>query len=69
MFIQDALHELIRGRTVIAIAHRLSTIREMDRIIVIENGKIAAMGSHKTLLRQTGIYRKLWEIQAGNFMA
>ncbi len=69
MFIQDALHELIRGRTVIAIAHRLSTIREMDRIIVIENGKIAAMGSHKKLLRQAGIYRKLWNIQAGNFMA
>lgn len=69
MFIQEALHELIRGRTVIAIAHRLSTIREMDRIIVIKDGKIAAVGSHKTLLRQTGIYRKLWEIQAGNFMA
>ncbi len=67
--IQDALHELMREKTVIAIAHRLSTIREMDRIIVIDGGAIVAEGTHESLLRQGGIYQKLWEIQAGNFMA
>ncbi len=67
--IQGALQELMRGRTVIAIAHRLSTIRQMDRIIVLEEGGIAAMGTHEELLRRRGTYRKLWEIQAGKFLA
>lgn len=66
--IQDALHELMKEKTVIAIAHRLSTIKEMDRIIVIENGAIAAEGTHETLIGQEGIYRKLWDIQAGKFI-
>ncbi len=68
MLIQDALHELMQAKTVIAIAHRLSTIKEMDRIIVIENGTIAAEGSHDVLIGQNGIYRKLWDIQAGKFV-
>ena len=67
-FIQDALHELMKEKTVIAIAHRLSTIKEMDRIIVIDDGAIVAEGTHDALLAQDGIYRKLWDIQAGTFM-
>ncbi len=66
--IQDALHELMREKTVIAIAHRLSTIKEMDRILVIEDGKVAAEGRHDELLGQKGIYQKLWDIQAGKFL-
>ena len=65
--IQDALHELMRDKTVIAIAHRLSTIREMDRIIVIDSGAAVAEGTHDDLLEEGGIYRKFWEIQAGRF--
>jgi ATP-binding cassette, subfamily B, bacterial len=65
--IQDALQTLMRGKTVIVIAHRLSTIMKMDRIVVIENGGIAAEGSHQELLTQGGLYKKLWSIQAGGF--
>ncbi len=65
--IQDALHELMRKKTVIVIAHRLSTIMEMDRIVVIENGKVVSTGKHKELLREKGTYSKLWNIQAGGF--
>ncbi|OGL60450.1 hypothetical protein A3H10_04125 [Candidatus Uhrbacteria bacterium RIFCSPLOWO2_12_FULL_46_10] len=66
--IQDALRELMKGKTVIVIAHRLSTILSMDRIIVIENGKVIDMGTHQELLNRQGIYKKLWEIQAGGFL-
>ncbi len=65
--IQDALHELMKDKTVIVVAHRLSTIMEMDRILVIEGGKISAQGTHKELLKKKGTYRKLWDIQAGGF--
>lgn len=66
--IQDALHKLIQGKTTIVIAHRLSTIREMDRIIVIEKGKIIEDGSHEELSnREGGLYKKLWDLQAGGF--
>lgn len=66
--IQDALHRLIQGKTTIVVAHRLSTIRQMDRIIVIKNGKIIEDGTHKELLdEQSGIYKKLWDLQAGGF--
>ena len=68
MLIQDALHNLIAGKTVIVIAHRLSTIREMNRIIVISEGKIIEDGTHNELLtKEDGIYKKLWSIQAGGF--
>lgn len=68
--IQDALKTLMEGKTVIVIAHRLSTIMRMDRIIVIENGAIAAEGTHTDLINQTGgLYKKLWDIQAGSFVA
>lgn len=66
--IQKALHELMVGKTVIAIAHRLSTLREMDRIIVLENGKIIEDGSHDTLTKAHGLYARLWEHQAGGFL-
>ena len=66
--IQEALQELMRGRTTIVIAHRLSTIMMMDRIVVIEGGKISAIGTHQELLMQNGIYRELWEIQSGGFI-
>ena len=67
--IQRALAELMKGKTTIAIAHRLSTIMQMDRIIVIDKGKIIDEGAHEELLAKGGIYKKLWEIQAGGFIA
>ncbi len=66
--IQKALHELMEGKTVVAIAHRLSTLREMDRILVLEGGKIVEDGSHKTLAEAGGTYQRLWEHQAGGFL-
>lgn len=66
--IQKALHELMAGKTVVAIAHRLSTLREMDRIIVLENGAIIEDGTHDTLKGRGGVYQRLWEHQAGGFL-
>lgn len=67
--IQDALRVLMEGKTVMVIAHRLSTIMTMDRIVVIEAGKIAAEGTHNELVNHTGgLYQKLWSIQAGGFV-
>ncbi|HVZ76069.1 MAG TPA: ABC transporter ATP-binding protein [Candidatus Paceibacterota bacterium] len=66
--IQDALRVLMQGKTVIVIAHRLSTIMRMDRIVVLEGGKIVADGTHDELLKEGGLYHKLWSIQAGGFI-
>lgn len=67
--IQDALTKLMQGKTVIIIAHRLSTVMKMDRIVVIEGGKVALTGTHSELLaRGSNLYQKLWEIQAGGFV-
>lgn len=66
--IQDALWKLMKDRTAIVIAHRLSTIQKMDRILVIENGRIAEQGSHKELLQNKGIYANLWNHQSGGFL-
>lgn len=67
-FIQDALKTLMKGKTTIVVAHRLSTIMSMDRIIVIEDGRITEQGKHAELLKaRQGTYQKLWEIQAGSF--
>lgn len=66
--IQKALHELMEGKTVIAIAHRLSTLREMDRIVVLENGQVVEEGAHHKLVRAKGVYAKLWNHQAGGFL-
>jgi ATP-binding cassette subfamily B protein len=68
VLIQDALWKLMEGRTAIVIAHRLSTIQKMDRIIVLDGGKIVEQGSHKELLTLGGTYAKLWEHQSGGFM-
>jgi ATP-binding cassette subfamily B multidrug efflux pump len=67
--IQESLYKLMEGKTVIAIAHRLSTIAAMDRLIVLDNGKIIEEGSHKTLLKQKGLYASLWARQSGGFLA
>ncbi len=66
--IQEALWRLMEGRTAIVIAHRLSTIQKMDRILVMDKGKIAEQGTHKELIRQNGIYAGLWERQSGGFI-
>lgn len=66
--IQDALQKLMKGRTSIVIAHRLSTIAKLDRIVVLDNGKIIEDGSHTELLAQNGIYAKLWTHQSGGFI-
>lgn len=66
--IQDSLTELMKGRTSIVIAHRLSTIAKLDRIIVLDNGKVAEDGTHEKLLKQKGIYAKLWSHQSGGFI-
>ena len=57
--IQDSLNRLVKGRTTIAIAHRLSTLRSADRLIVLDKGKVAELGTHAELLKQKGIYYKL----------
>jgi len=68
--IQDALNKLMEGKTAIVIAHRLSTVNKMDRIVVVENGRIRESGTHANLLSQSdGLYKKLWELQAGGFIA
>ncbi len=70
MLIQDALATLMEGKTTIVIAHRLSTIQKMDRIIVVDNGKIIEEGSHAELLQnENSLYKKLWTLQAGGFLA
>ncbi len=64
--VQSALHNLMSGRTVFVIAHRLSTVRRADRIVVIENGRIAETGAHEDLMKQVGTYRRLYELQFTN---
>jgi ATP-binding cassette subfamily B multidrug efflux pump len=65
--IQSQLETLMRGRTVIAIAHRLSTIARMDRVVVLEHGRIVEQGSHATLLTRSGAYARMWHRQSGGF--
>jgi ATP-binding cassette subfamily B multidrug efflux pump len=67
--IQEQLLDLMEGKTVIAIAHRLSTIARMDRLIVLEQGKVVESGTHDELLRLGGHYEKLWRHQSGGFLA
>jgi ATP-binding cassette subfamily B multidrug efflux pump len=67
--IQEQLDELMRGRTVIAIAHRLSTIARMDRLAVMDQGRIIEEGSHAALLARGGVYAGLWRRQSGGFLA
>lgn len=67
--IHDTLGEVMTGRTVIAIAHRLSTIAHLDRIVVLDAGRIAEQGTHAELLKRGGIYADLWSRQSGGFLA
>ncbi|MEM7686704.1 MAG: ABC transporter ATP-binding protein, partial [Pseudomonadota bacterium] len=66
--IQDTLYGVMQGKTVIAIAHRLSTIRRMDRIVVMDQGRIVEMGAHDTLLAKGGLYANLWNRQSGGMI-
>jgi ATP-binding cassette subfamily B multidrug efflux pump len=66
--IQASLYTLMQGKTVVAIAHRLSTIAAMDRLIVLDNGKIFEEGDHQTLINQGGLYATLWAHQSGGFL-
>ena len=66
--IQDNLMQLMEGKTVIAIAHRLSTISAMDRLVVIDQGKIVETGNHEQLSTSNGLYAELWKRQSGGFI-
>ncbi len=66
--IQESLNELMAGKTVIAIAHRLSTIAAMDRLILMDEGRVVEDGDHDTLVRRGGLYADLWSRQSGGFL-
>jgi ATP-binding cassette subfamily B multidrug efflux pump len=66
--VQDTLYTMMQGKTVLAIAHRLSTIAQMDRIVVLDQGRILEQGSHSALLAQGGLYARLWARQSGGFL-
>ena len=66
--IQSSLYRLMEGKTVIAIAHRLSTIAAMDRLVVMDKGRVAEEGSHQALIERGGLYARLWSHQSGGFL-
>jgi ATP-binding cassette subfamily B multidrug efflux pump len=66
--IQTTLYGMMEGKTVIAVAHRLSTIAQMDRILVLDQGKVVEDGTHDALLAQGGLYSNLWARQSGGFL-
>jgi ATP-binding cassette subfamily B protein len=67
-YIQEGLWELMKNKTALVIAHRLSTIKHLDRIIVLDQGKIVQDGTHNDLIKQKGLYAKLWSHQSGEFL-
>ncbi len=66
--IQKSINGLMKNRTTIAIAHRLSTLRQMDRILVMDAGRIVEVGTHRALMQKRGLYYKLWQRQYSGFM-
>lgn len=66
--IQSALKTVMEGKTVLAIAHRLSTIASMDRIVVMDNGRVVENGTHADLLKSGGLYARYWNRQSGGFI-
>ncbi|MDE2396923.1 MAG: multidrug ABC transporter ATP-binding protein, partial [Burkholderiales bacterium] len=66
--IQASLYRLMEGKTVVAIAHRLSTIAAMDRLVVMDRGRIVETGDHPSLLAAGGLYARLWAHQSGGFL-
>jgi ATP-binding cassette, subfamily B, multidrug efflux pump len=67
--IQEQLFNLMAGKTVIAIAHRLSTIAAMDRLVILDEGRIVETGTHRELLNRGGVYAALWARQSAGFIA
>jgi len=67
-YIQDSLEKLMQNKTTIVIAHRLSTLSRMDRILVFDKGKIVEEGTHSALMRQNGLYARMWNMQVGGFL-
>ncbi len=66
--VQDALKNLMQGRTSIVVAHRLSTVASLDRIVVLQDGEIVEDGTHATLINASGVYSHLWNRQTGAFL-
>ena len=66
--IQASLDTLMEGKTVIAIAHRLSTIARMDRLVILDHGRIVEQGTHAELLAAGGLYARMWQRQSGGFL-